>query len=128
GPIQTHYRRMFWLFVFGMVHAYFLWWGDILVCYAIAGLFIFPFRKLDARVQIGIGVAILAALLAHNAYDAKQLEALHSAAVAPGASAAAVAAWQAVSLTVAPGQEMAAQQIAGFGGGFMDALRARTQM
>jgi uncharacterized protein len=128
GPMQTHYRRMFWLFVFGMVHAYFLWWGDILVCYAIAGLFIFPFRKLDPRLQIGLGVAILAALLAHNAYDARELTALHAAAVAPGASAAAVAAWQAVSLVVAPGQEMAAQQIAGFGGGFIDALKARTQM
>jgi len=31
--------------VFGMLHAYFLWWGDILVTYALAGLVIFPFRK-----------------------------------------------------------------------------------
>ena len=128
GPMQTHYRRMFWLFVFGMIHAYFLWWGDILVCYAVAGLFVFPFRKLDTKAQIGIGVAILAAVLAHNAWQARELEALHAAAVAPGASAAAVAAWQAVSLVVAPGQEMAAQQMAGFGGDFMAALRARTQM
>src|SRR5665213_1132201 len=128
GPMQTHYRRMFWLFVIGMLHAYFLWWGDILVCYAVAGLFIFPFRKLDPKAQIGIGVAILAAVLAHNAYQAKELEALHAAAVAPGASSAAVAGWQAVSLVVAPGQDMAAPQIAGFGGTFMAALRARTQM
>jgi uncharacterized protein len=128
GPMQTHYRRMFWLFVFGMIHAYFLWWGDILVCYAVAGLAIFPFRKLDPKLQIGIGAAILIALLAHNAFEAKQLEALHAAAVAPGASAAAVAAWQAVALVVAPGQDMAAQQVAGFGGTFMAALRARTQM
>src|SRR3569623_2137070 len=55
GPMQTHYRRMFWLFVFGMIHAYFLWWGDILVCYAVAGLVIFLFRKLDPKVLIGIG-------------------------------------------------------------------------
>ncbi|HEV2532124.1 DUF418 domain-containing protein [Phenylobacterium sp.] len=128
GPMQTHYRRMFWLFVFGMIHAYFLWWGDILVCYAVAGLAIFPFRKLDPRVQIAVGAAILVALLAHNAYEAAELSALHAAAAAPGASAAALSAWQAVSLVVAPGQDMAAQQIAGFGGGFMAALRARTQM
>src|SRR5512141_813101 len=43
GPIATHYGRMFWLFLFGMAHAYLLWWGDILVAYAIAGLVIFPF-------------------------------------------------------------------------------------
>lgn len=128
GPMQTHYRRMFWLFVFGMIHAYFLWWGDILVCYAVAGLVIFPFRKLDARVQIGVGVAILAGLLAHNAIDARQLEALHAAAVAPGASAAAVAAWQAASFTVAPPRALGLDQIAGFGGGFISALKARTQM
>lgn len=128
GPMQTHYRRMFWLFTIGMAHAYLLWWGDILVCYSIAGLFIFPFRKLDPKVQIGVGVAILAALLAYHVNEARELTALHAAAIAPGASAAAIKAWQAVSLTVAPGQEMAQQQIAGFGGGFMAALAARTQM
>jgi uncharacterized protein len=128
GPMQTHYRRMFWLFVFGMIHAYFLWWGDILVCYAVAGLFIFPFRKLDARLQIGIGVAILAGLLAHNAVEAQQLFVLRDAAVRPGASAATVSAWQAASFTVAPPKSLGLGQIAGFGGGFMAALRARAQM
>ena len=66
GPMQTHYRRMLWLFVFGMIHAYFLWWGDILTCYAIAGLFIFPFRKIDLRAQLGVGIVILAGYLAYN--------------------------------------------------------------
>src|SRR5438309_8688543 len=94
GPIQTHYRRMFWLFVFGMVHAYFLWWGDILVTYALAGLVIFPFRKLAPRWQLLIGVAILAVLLAVNLVVADQLSALYAAAAAPGAGRAAVAAWQ----------------------------------
>ncbi|THD80657.1 MAG: DUF418 domain-containing protein [Phenylobacterium sp.] len=128
GPIQTHYRRMAWLFAFGMVHAYFLWWGDILTCYAVAGLVIFPFRKLDVRAQIAVGVAILAALLAYNLSEASQLGALHAAATAPGAPTAAIKAWQDASLTVAPPKSLGLQQIAGFGGGFMDALRARTQM
>lgn len=128
GPMQTHYRRMFWLFVFGMVHAYFLWWGDILVCYSVAGLAIFPFRKLDARIQIGVGVAILAALLAHNAIQSQQLEALRAAAQAPGASPAAVAAWQQAAFTIAPPKSLGLQQIAGFGGGFVEALKARAQM
>ena len=64
GPAVTHYRRMFWLFVFGMVHAYFLWWGDILVTYSLAGLVIFPFRKLSPSWLLGDrggdpGVALL---------------------------------------------------------------------
>lgn len=128
GPIQTHYRRMLWLFAFGMLHAYFLWWGDILVTYAIAGLFIFPFRKLAPRLQVGIGVVVLAALLAANLFEANQLAAMHAAAIAPGASAAAAKDWQEASQIVAPPLSMKAQEIAGFGGGFMDALRARAKV
>ena len=101
GPMQTHYRRMLWLFVFGMIHAYFLWWGDILTCYAIAGLFIFPFRKIDLRVQLGVGITILAGYLAYNLYGAARLEALHAAAVGSGSTAAAIKAWQDASFTVA---------------------------
>ncbi|HEX9114820.1 MAG TPA: DUF418 domain-containing protein [Anaerolineae bacterium] len=128
GPMQTHYRRVFWLFVFGMLHAYFLWWGDILVTYAVAGLFIFPFRKLNPRAQIGVGIAILVALLAKNLIEAGQIEALRAAAAAPDAPASLVKAWQDASFVLAPPKALAAQQVAGFGGGFMDALRARTQM
>jgi uncharacterized protein len=128
GPIQTHYRRMLWLFVFGMLHAYFLWWGDILVTYALAGLVIFPFRKLSPRLLIGIGVAVLAGQLAFNLFEAQQLAELRAAAAAPGAPTATVQMWKEASQLVAPPPEMKAQEIAGFGGGFMDALRARSQV
>ena len=128
GPVQTHYGRMLWLLVIGMVHAYLLWWGDILVTYALAGLVIFPFRKLDVRALIAIGVAVLAALLALNLFEAGELTRLHAAAGAPGASAAALKAWQDASQVVAPPLAMKAQEIAGFGGGFMDALQARTKV
>ena len=40
-----HFRRMFWLLPFGLIHAYFIWVGDILVAYAICGSFVFFFRK-----------------------------------------------------------------------------------
>jgi uncharacterized protein len=128
GPIQTHYRRMLWLFVFGMIHAYFLWWGDILVTYALAGLVIFPFRKLSPRLLIAIGVVVLGAQLGFNLWEANALAAMHAAALAPGASAAAIADWQAASQLVAPPAAMKAQEVAGFGGGFMDALRARAKV
>lgn len=128
GPLQTHYRRMFWLFAFGMIHAYFLWWGDILVCYAVAGLFIFPFRKLNARAQIGVGAVILIGLIAKDLVEAGHLQALYGAATAPGASAATVKAWQDASLTVAAPPGLKAQELAGFGGGFLDALKSRANV
>ena len=44
-----HYKRMFWLLFFGLIHAYFIWVGDILVAYAICGSLVFFFRKKSIR-------------------------------------------------------------------------------
>jgi uncharacterized protein len=50
---DIYYRRLFWLIVFGVVDEYLLLWpGDILFPYAIAGLFLFPFRKNSANFLI----------------------------------------------------------------------------
>jgi uncharacterized protein len=54
-----HYRRMLVLIVFGLLHAYFLWFGDILVHYGICGLLLYPFRKLSPRRLVLIGTGIL---------------------------------------------------------------------
>src|SRR6202012_3804071 len=42
-------RRLLFLFLVGMAHAYLLWYGDILVAYAICGAFVFLFRRFSAR-------------------------------------------------------------------------------
>lgn len=42
---SLHYRRMFWLLVFGLLHAYLIWYGDILVAYSLCGMFVYLFRK-----------------------------------------------------------------------------------
>src|SRR5262249_52985119 len=45
GDIFT--RRNMWLTLFGVLHAYFLWWGDILYFYGMTALvFLYPCRKL----------------------------------------------------------------------------------
>ena len=59
-PARVHYRRMTWLMVFGLVHAYVLWHGDILVLYAICGMLIYPLRRLSVRALVTLGVAALA--------------------------------------------------------------------
>ncbi len=45
-PAGFHYRRIFWLLLFGLVHAYLFWYGDILVAYAMCALLVYLFRKM----------------------------------------------------------------------------------
>ena len=49
-------RRLFWLLVIGLLHAYLLWSGDILSIYAVMGLVLILFRKkTNVRVaQVGV--------------------------------------------------------------------------
>ena len=53
-----HYKRMFWLLLFGLIHAYFIWVGDILVAYAICGSLVFFFRKKSIRTLFIIAVIL----------------------------------------------------------------------
>ncbi|MBL8229920.1 MAG: DUF418 domain-containing protein [Bryobacterales bacterium] len=57
---DIYYRRTMWLIVFGLVHAYLIWYGDILYAYGVVGLLLFPFRKASARALIITGVIVLA--------------------------------------------------------------------
>ncbi len=54
----VHYRRMFWLLVFGLAHAYFLWVGDILVPYALCGCGIYLFRNRSPRRLLVLGIGV----------------------------------------------------------------------
>ncbi len=55
----TYYKRVLWLLVFGLVHAYLIWWGDILVLYAECGLLLYFFRRRSPRFLIALAVLIL---------------------------------------------------------------------
>lgn len=46
---KWHYRRNFWLFVVGMLHAYCIWMGDILVSYAMCSIWVFFFRNFKSK-------------------------------------------------------------------------------
>src|SRR5215831_1743362 len=55
-----HYRRMGWMVLFGMLHAYLLWSGDILYSYGVCGLLVFLFRKCRPRTLLIVGLLSLA--------------------------------------------------------------------
>ncbi len=54
-----HYRRMGWLLLFGLIHAYLIWEGDILVMYAMCGMLFFPLWKLPAKWLTLIAIVFL---------------------------------------------------------------------
>ena len=62
-----HYKRTFWLLVFGLVNAYILLWnGDILVTYALAGALLFLVRNLNPRaLLLSAGVLFVLMSLLH---------------------------------------------------------------
>ncbi|HEY0732215.1 MAG TPA: DUF418 domain-containing protein [Chitinophagaceae bacterium] len=59
NPADIYYRRLMWLLLFGFINAFiFLWPGDILYSYALSGLFLFPFRKMNAKPLFIIGACL----------------------------------------------------------------------
>ena len=52
-------RRLLWLVVFGLVHAYGVWYGDILFTYGVVGVVVLGARRWSPRRQLTVGVTLL---------------------------------------------------------------------
>lgn len=64
GKLKTFYRRMAVLLIIGLLHLFLLWSGDILMLYALCGMFLPLFRKLSTRsILIAAGVFFLLPIL-----------------------------------------------------------------
>jgi uncharacterized protein len=55
-----HFRRMSWLLLIGMVHAYIFWFGDILVPFALAGMLLVPARRMSVGGLLAFGLGLIA--------------------------------------------------------------------
>jgi uncharacterized protein len=102
NPALVHYSRMLWLGLFGAIHYYLIWWGDILLHYALVGLAAYWFRHLEPRAlgratAIFIALAILVA--ASLSFGGAELSA---AAGRPGAAPQVVELWRAMAAEVSP--------------------------
>jgi uncharacterized protein len=60
SPAAVHFRRMLWLLVFGLIHYYLIWFGDILTAYALIGMIAWLFRNKEPRKLIRWGVILVA--------------------------------------------------------------------
>ncbi len=108
-----HYRRMLWLLAFGLAHAYLLWYGDILVSYALFGMLAVKARFWSAKKLILWGLGLIAltgvmvigvfhAVMAMKGFDPVLLG------VSEEIRATSVAAHQAGYLAYLPGNAMTA--------------------
>lgn len=122
----VHYRRMIWLLFFGLVHLYLIWFGDILVGYALIGMIAFLFRNASQRRLIAWAVGLLAVQLLVFADQAWTAATLERAAAWPGADPAKVAEWQGLQYQFgAMSAEAKAQDFAVYRGGYGGILADR---
>jgi uncharacterized protein len=102
SPARIHYMRMIWLLVFGLLHYYFIWFGDILALYAQTGLSLYFFRNLSVRALVKWGVGLILVEFALFASVAVGAWYLSTHATQPGAPADLVAQWREMQEGFAP--------------------------
>lgn len=66
--LDIYARRIFWLFIMGVIHSCFIWDGDILYHYAICGLLLLPFRSMKSR-SIVFALFLLLAIPLFKSYQ-----------------------------------------------------------
>jgi uncharacterized protein len=123
SPARIHYARMFWLLVFGMIHVWFIWYGDILVLYAVAGMIAFVAWRWSVRALIATGIVLLIVKLILASWTFVSLRHLETAANQPNAPAEVRQEWQTVQkeMTFFPPQT----QLDAYRGSYLDAFKAR---
>jgi len=57
---SVYFPRLGWLLLFGILHAYLIWHGDILVTYALTGFVLFWCRNWSAKIFLIVGCALMA--------------------------------------------------------------------
>ena len=86
-PRGLWFRRMAWLLVFGMVHAYLIWGGDILVPYSLCGILILWWaRRLSAGMLLTGAIAMLGIGAALTVVHAAEWESMSEVERAPEAA------------------------------------------
>ena len=142
GPVAVadlYYRRNFWLLGFGLFDVFVLLWpGDILHIYALAALFLFPFRSLSPRwlLTLGLGWAMLTAIgipehgllqYADRAALEHRVAAAEAVPVKTPPEREALSQWRRLSEEAKPGpdlQRRIAGERAAHGGGFIPYARS----
>jgi uncharacterized protein len=136
---DVYTRRVLWLAVFGLLHAYLIWAGDILFYYGVVGLALYPFRKMSAAGLLVGGTMLLLVATALSAGENYLLQ--ETAAKADAAKAVQDAgdelsdeqksdlkAWEEHLKSVTPPEEEEAKEIAAHRGDYATLFMWRAQV
>lgn len=122
----VHFRRMAWLFVFGLLHFWLIWAGDILALYAVCGAVAFGLRHLQVRTLLWLGGVLMAFNMLLWGITSLEFHEARSAAQAIGATVDARARYaEILSAIGASGDAGIADEIALHRGSYAGIVEAR---
>lgn len=126
NPQPVHFRRMVWLLVFGLIHFYLIWWGDILTQYALIGMLAYLFRKKPVSSLIKWAIALIVLEFLMMALLGAGFMAMSGKAAAPGASPETIQQWKEMQagFGMLPPDKLA-ENLALFGGSYPGLLAHR---
>jgi len=130
------YRRSAWLLVLGLLHAYFIWFGDILFHYALMGMVVFLLRRASPKTLITVACVLLPVALLFNFGGSFYMEELQADVagieerLAQGAALDAeqqqrLEEWRQIQPVFAPSDEDIAADVTAYRGSYVDALTQR---
>lgn len=128
---RIFYRRQFWLLVIGLLHAYLVWFGDILFFYAIIGVLAYALRNMAPQTLVVVAcfMLLIAPLLSFGGGSyledlkarAEQLQEQQlDGAELTDAELAAVEEWSEMRSFILPGEDEIAAEVAAYTGTWLD--------
>jgi uncharacterized protein len=97
NPTSVHFRRQLWLLLFGALHFYLIWYGDILFGYALIGMVAWFFRDKSPKVLIAWGTILVLVEFAMMSGMAASVSSLAQAVAEPNATADTLQSWNEMS-------------------------------
>ena len=121
-PALVHYARLFWLAIFGLLHFYLLWWGDILFLYAVSGAVIYLFRGWSGEALVKAGVIAYLSASVLMIIGAAGMLSLQNAAGQPGAAPDVVARYMKMIGELGISPQSLAEETALYRGSFIEIM------
>ena len=125
GEAKAHYARMIGLLGFGLIHFYFIWFGDILVGYALCGMIIYKFRNRTPRALVAWAIALLTISLLFFSAVTLAASSAGTDRLPPNAQAGAVDARQEVEKEIGANSPRIESDIALYRGPYLDLVNYR---